>query len=88
MKPVGKRVLVQELEPSETTEAGIILAPSARKELIAEGIVLEIPEDLPDDEKIPVAKGDKLLYNRNTAVTVDQTQSIFTVQFDSILVKY
>lgn len=88
MKPVGKRVLVKEVEQSQETESGIILAPNARKDIMAEGVVLEIPENLADDVKIPVDIGDRILYNRNTALVVAESEKVFTVQFDSIVVKY
>ena len=88
MKPLGKRILVKEAAEAESSPGGIIYAPSKRKELIAEGEVVDIPdkETLKEDLKIPVDIGDKVLYNRNTAVEVGD--GLYTVQFDSLLVKY
>ena len=60
VEPLGSRVLVKVLDEGETKTPGGIYVPETAKEKPQQGLVVAVSED--EDEEIPVAVGDKVLF--------------------------
>lgn len=67
VKPIGTRVLIQEIKPEETTKSGIILPTSKEKTQMAK--VLEVGEST-DDVKITVAVGDTVIFSQYAGTVI------------------
>ncbi len=67
VKPIGARVLIQEIKPEETTKSGIILPASKEKTQMAK--VLEVGEST-DDVKITVAVGDTVIFSQYAGTVI------------------
>ena len=60
IEPVGQRVLITPIEQADKTQGGIYI-PDEAKEKKKEGTVVAVGT-LEDGEKIPLEKGEKILY--------------------------
>ncbi|NOR59719.1 MAG: co-chaperone GroES, partial [Methanosarcinales archaeon] len=58
--PIGERVLIKPVKEEEKTTGGIYI-PETAKEKKKQGVVVEIGTSS-DDNKLPVQKGDLILY--------------------------
>lgn len=82
LKPLGNRVVLQELEAEEKTPSGIIL-PDSAKEKPQEAVVVAVG---PGDEKseMQVKEGDRVIYAKysGTDVKLDDEEYIIIDQKD------
>ena len=65
IKPLGKRVLIQEVKQEEVTKSGIVLPGMASKEKPIIGEVLAV-----GDEVSEVKVGEKVIYEKYTGTEV------------------
>lgn len=86
VKPIGARVLIQEIKPEETTRAGILL-PANPKEKTQMATVLEVGEGT-EEVKVTVAVGDKVIFSQyaGTIVKTNDTECRL-VDMNDILAK-
>ncbi len=72
LKPLGNRVLVEEVKKEEKTDSGIILPDTAEKEGPVRGKVVAVGEGLPNKEgdriSLSVKVGDKVLFKKGYGV--------------------
>lgn len=90
LKPLGDRVVIQHLEPEETTKSGIILTGTA-KEKPQEALVVAVgPGGIVDGEKVEmeVKVGDKIIYSKyaGTEVTVEKEEYVIVRQNDILAI--
>ena len=90
LKPLGDRVVIQHLEPEETTKSGIILTGTA-KEKPQEALVVAVgPGGMVDGEKVEmeVKVGDKIIYSKyaGTEVTVEKEEYVIVRQNDILAI--
>ena len=79
IKPLGKRVLIKQVEQEEVTKSGIVLPGTASKEKPITGEVLAIGKDVED-----VKTGDKVIFEKysGTEVKIDDVQYLIMPQDD------
>ncbi len=65
IKPLGKRVLIQEVKQEEVTKSGIVLPGTASKEKPITGEVLAIGNEVSE-----VKVGEKVIYEKYTGTEV------------------
>lgn len=65
IKPLGKRVLIQEVKQEEITKSGIVLPGTASKEKPITGEVLAIGNEVSE-----VKVGEKVIYEKYTGTEV------------------
>ena len=65
IKPLGKRVLIKQVEQEEVTKSGIVLPGTASKEKPITGEVLAVGKDVED-----VKAGDKVIFEKYTGTEV------------------
>ena len=85
LKPLGNRVVLQELEAEEKTPSGIIL-PDSAKEKPQEAVVVAVGPGTEDDENsgIQVKEGERVIYAKysGTDVKLDDEEYIIVDQKD------
>ncbi|MDO5391173.1 MAG: co-chaperone GroES [Eubacteriales bacterium] len=82
LKPLGNRVVLQELEAEEKTPSGIIL-PDSAKEKPQEAVVVAVgPGD--EESEMQVKEGDRVIYAKysGTDVKLDDEEYIIIDQKD------
>lgn len=81
IKPLGKRVLIKQVEQEEVTKSGIVLPGTASKEKPITGEVLAVGKDVED-----VKAGDKVIFEKYTGTEVkDGDDSFLMLDIDNVL---
>ena len=81
IKPLGKRVLIKQVEQEEVTKSGIVLPGTASKEKPITGEVLEVGKDVED-----VKAGDKVIFEKYTGTEVkDGDDSFLILDIENVL---
>lgn len=74
IKPLGKRVLIKQVEQEEVTKSGIVLPGTASKEKPITGEVLAVGKDVED-----VKAGDKVIFEKYTGTEVKEGDDSFLI---------
>ena len=74
IKPLGKRVLIKQVEQEEVTKSGIVLPGTASKEKPITGEVLAVGKDVED-----VKAGDKVIFEKYTGTEVKDGDNSFLI---------
>ncbi|ERK66623.1 chaperonin GroS [Leptotrichia sp. oral taxon 215 str. W9775] len=81
IKPLGKRVLIKQVEQEEVTKSGIVLPGTASKEKPITGEVIAVGKDVED-----VKAGDKVIFEKYTGTEVkDGDDSFLILDIDNVL---
>ena len=81
IKPLGKRVLIKQVEQEEVTKSGIVLPGTASKEKPITGEVIAVGKDVED-----VKAGDKVMFEKYTGTEVkDGDDSFLILDIDNVL---
>ena len=74
IKPLGKRVLIKQVEQEEVTKSGIVLPGTASKEKPITGEVIAVGKDVED-----VKAGDKVIFEKYTGTEVKEGDDSFLI---------
>ena len=74
IKPLGKRVLIKQVEQEEVTKSGIVLPGTASKEKPITGEVLAVGKDVED-----VKAGDTVIFEKYTGTEVKDGDELFLI---------
>lgn len=74
IKPLGKRVLIKQVEQEEVTKSGIVLPGTASKEKPITGEVLAVGKYVED-----VKAGDKVIFEKYTGTEVKDGDELFLI---------
>ena len=81
IKPLGKRVLIKQVEQEEVTKSGIVLPGTASKEKPITGEVLAVGKEVED-----VKSGDKVIFEKYSGTEVkDGDNSFLILDIDNVL---
>ena len=81
IKPLGKRVLIKQVEQVEVTKSGIVLPGTASKEKPITGEVLAVGKEVKD-----VKAGDKVIFEKYTGTEVkDGDNSFLILDIENVL---
>lgn len=81
IKPLGKRVLIKQVEQEEVTKSGIVLPGTASKEKPITGEVLAVGKDVEE-----VKAGDKVIFEKYTGTEVkDGDDSFLILDIENVL---
>ena len=81
IKPLGKRVLIEQVEQEEVTKSGIVLPGTASKEKPITGEVLAVGKEVKD-----VKAGDKVIFEKYSGTEVkDGDDSFLILDIDNVL---
>ena len=81
IKPLGKRVLIKQVEQEEVTKSGIVLPGTASKETPITGEVLAVGKEVED-----VKAGDKVIFEKYSGTEVkDGDNSFLILDIDNVL---
>ena len=81
IKPLGKRVLIKQVEQEEVTKSGIVLPGTASKEKPITGEVLAVGKDVED-----VKAGDKVIFEKYSGTEVkDGDNSFLILDIENVL---
>ena len=81
IKPLGKRVLIKQVEQEEVTKSGIVLPGTASKEKPITGEVIAVGKDVED-----VKAGAKVIFEKYTGTEVkDGDDSFLILDIDNVL---
>lgn len=81
IKPLGKRVLIKQVEQEEVTKSGIVLPGTASKEKPITGEVIAVGKDVED-----VKAGDKVIFEKYSGTEVkDGDDSFLILDIDNVL---
>jgi chaperonin 10 Kd subunit len=81
IKPLGKRVLIKQIEQEEVTKSGIVLPGTASKEKPITGEVLAVGKEVED-----VKAGDKVIFEKYSGTEVkDGDDSFLILDIDNVL---
>ena len=81
IKPLGKRVLIKQVEQEEVTKSGIVPPGTASKEKPITGEVLAVGKDVED-----VKAGDKVIFEKYTGTEVkDGDDSFLILDIENVL---
>lgn len=81
IKPLGKRVLIKQVEQEEVTKSGIVLPGTASKEKPITGEVIAVGKDVED-----VKAGDKVIFEKYTGTEVkDGDDSFLILDIENVL---
>ena len=81
IKPLGKRVLIKQVEQEEVTKSGIVLPGTASKEKPITGEVLAVGKEVED-----VKAGDKVIFEKYSGTEVkDGDDSVLILDIDNVL---
>ena len=81
IKPLGKTVLIKQVEQEEVTKSGIVLPGTASKEKPITGEVLAVGKDVED-----VKAGDKVIFEKYTGTEVkDGDDSFLILDIENVL---
>jgi len=85
IQPIGRRVLVERLEPEEIKKGGIII-PDTAKEKPQQGKVIAVAKPGKDEEPMQVKKGDKILFGKYAGAEIEMDgKEYLMMQEDDIL---
>ena len=86
LKPLGDRVVIQQLEAEETTKSGIVL-PGTAKEKPQQAVVVAVGPGT-EEVKMEVKEGDKVLFSKyaGTEVKLDKDEYIVIRQNDILAI--
>lgn len=85
IQPIGRRVLVERLEPEEVKKGGIII-PDTAKEKPQQGKVIAVAKPGEDEEPIQVKTGDKILFGKYAGTEIEADgKEYLMMQEDDIL---
>ena len=81
IRPLGKRVLIKQVEQEEVTKSGIVLPGTASKEKPITGEVLAVGKEVED-----VKAGDKVIFEKYSGTEVkDGDNSFLILDIDNVL---
>ena len=81
IKPLGKRVLIKQVEQEEVTKSGIVLPGTASKEKPITGEVLAVGKEVED-----VKVGDKVIFEKYSGTEVkDGDDSFLILDINNVL---
>ena len=81
IKPLGKRVLIKQVEQEEVTKSRIVLPGTASKEKPITGEVLAVGKEVED-----VKAGDKVIFEKYSGTEVkDGDDSFLILDIDNVL---
>ena len=81
IKPLGKRVLIKQVEQEEVTKSGIVLPGTASKEKPITGEVLAVGKEVED-----VNVGDNVIFEKYSGTEVkDGDDSFLILDIDNVL---
>ena len=81
IKPLGKRVLIKQVEQEAVTKSGIVLPGTASKEKPITGEVLAVGKEVED-----VKAGDKVIFEKYSGTEVkDGDDSFLILDIDNVL---
>ncbi|RRD39588.1 co-chaperone GroES [Leptotrichia sp. OH3620_COT-345] len=81
IKPLGKRVLIKQVEQEEVTKSGIVLPGTVSKEKPITGEVLAIGKEVED-----VKAGDKVIFEKYSGTEVkDGDENYLILDIDNVL---
>ena len=81
IKPLGKRVLIKQVEQEEVTKSGIVLPGTVSKEKPITGEVLAVGKEVED-----VKVGDKVIFEKYSGTEVkDGDDSFLILDIDNVL---
>ena len=81
IKPLGKRVLIKQVEQEEVTKSGIVLPGTASKEKPITGEGLAVGKEVED-----VKAGDKVIFEKYSGTEVkDGDDSFLILDIDNVL---
>lgn len=85
IQPIGRRVLVERLEPEEIKKGGIII-PDTAKEKPQQGKVIAVAKPGKEEEPMQVKKGDKILFGKYAGTEIEMGgKEYLMMQEDDIL---
>ncbi|AMD95709.1 co-chaperone GroES [Leptotrichia sp. oral taxon 847] len=81
IKPLGKRILIKQIEQEEVTKSGIVLPGTASKEKPIIGEVLAIGKEIED-----VSAGDKVIFEKYSGTEIkDGDETYLILEKDNVL---
>ena len=81
IKPLGKRILIKQIEQEEVTKSGIVLPGTASKEKPIIGEVLAVGSKI-----VEVKVGDKVIFEKYSGTEVkDGEESYLILEKDNVL---
>ena len=81
IKPLGKRVLIKQVEQEEVTKSGIVLPGTATKEKPITGEVLAVGRKIED-----IKAGDKIIFEKYSGTEVkDGEETYLILEIDNVL---
>lgn len=81
IKPLGKRVLVKQIEQEEITKSGIVLPGTVSKEKPITGEVLAVGRKIED-----IKPGEKIIYEKYTGTEVKDGEDVYLIlDIDNVL---
>ena len=81
IKPLGKRVLIKQVEQEEVTKSGIVLPGTATKENPITGEVLAVGRKIED-----IKAGDKIIFEKYSGTEVkDGEETYLILEIDNVL---
>ena len=81
IKPLGKRVLIKQVEKEEVTKSGIVLPGTASKAKLITGEVIAVGKDVEE-----VKAGAKVIFEKYTGTEVkDGDDSFLILDIDNVL---
>ncbi len=81
IKPLGKRVLVKQIEQEEITKSGIVLPGTVSKEKPITGEVLAVGKKIED-----IKPGERIIYEKYTGTEVKDGEEVYLIlDIDNVL---
>ena len=81
IKPLGKRVLVKQIEQEEITKSGIVLPRTVSKEKPITGEVLAVGKKIED-----IKPGERIIYEKYTGTEVKDGEEVYLIlDIDNVL---
>ena len=81
IKPLGKRVLVKQIEQEEITKSGIVLTGTVFKEKPITGEVLAVGRKIED-----IKPGERIIYEKYTGTEVKDGEEVYLIlDIDNVL---
>ncbi len=85
VQPIGRRVLVERLEPEEVKKGEIII-PDTAKEKPQQGKAIAVAKVGKDDDPMQVKEGDKILFGKYSGTEIEiEGKEYLMMQEDDIL---
>ena len=81
IKPLGKRVLVKQIEQEEITKSGIVIPGTVSKEKPITGEVLAVGRKIED-----IKPGERIIYEKYTGTEVKDGEEVYLIlDIDNVL---